>query len=66
MTGMSLQDLIAANASARLNKLAGFEVTAAADGAAEIVLIWHGRQSAAVLSLVATGDTLMVPASKAI
>jgi uncharacterized protein (TIGR00369 family) len=41
MTGMSLQDLIVANASARLNKLAGFEVTAAADGAAEIVMIWH-------------------------
>jgi uncharacterized protein (TIGR00369 family) len=40
-SGMSLQDLVAANASARLNRLAGFDVTAADDGAAEIVMEWN-------------------------
>jgi uncharacterized protein (TIGR00369 family) len=40
-SGMSLEQLIAANASARLNKMAGFEVTAASDGAAEIIMKWH-------------------------
>jgi len=39
-SGMSLQDLIATNASARLNRLAGFDVTAAENGAAEIVMEW--------------------------
>jgi uncharacterized protein (TIGR00369 family) len=39
--GMSHQDLIAANASARLNKLAGFKLTAAGNGAAEIVMEWN-------------------------
>jgi uncharacterized protein (TIGR00369 family) len=37
-SGMGLQDLIAANASARLNCLAGFDVTAAENGASEIVM----------------------------
>src|ERR1700759_4250930 len=40
--GMSLQDVIALNATARLNCLAGFNVTAAENGAAEIVLDWNG------------------------
>lgn len=40
-SGMSLQDVVATNASARLNRLAGFNVTAAADGAAEIVMEWN-------------------------
>jgi uncharacterized protein (TIGR00369 family) len=39
--GMSLQDVIAANASASLNRLAGFNVTAAENGAAEIVMEWN-------------------------
>ena len=39
---MSLQDVIALNATARLNCLAGFNVTAAENGAAEIVLDWNG------------------------
>ena len=39
-SGMSLQDLTAANASARLNRLAGFDVTAAENGVAEIVMEW--------------------------
>ena len=39
--GMSLQDVIATNASASLNRLAGFDVTAAANGAAEIVMAWN-------------------------
>ncbi|WP_354138435.1 hypothetical protein [Bradyrhizobium sp. LB11.1] len=38
---MSLEQLIAANASARLNTMAGFEVRAASDGVAEIVMKWH-------------------------
>ena len=38
--GMSFQDVVALNATARLNVLAGFEVTAAANGAAEIVMQW--------------------------
>jgi uncharacterized protein (TIGR00369 family) len=38
---MSLQDVVALSASARLNRLAGFEVTAAADGTAEIVMPWN-------------------------
>ena len=40
-SGMSFQDLTAANASARLNCLAGFNVTAAENGAAEIVMEWN-------------------------
>lgn len=40
-SGMSLQDLIATNASAGLNRLAGFDVTAAKNGAAEIVMEWN-------------------------
>jgi uncharacterized protein (TIGR00369 family) len=40
-SGMSLPDLIAANASAGLNRLAGFDVTAAGNGAAEIVMEWN-------------------------
>ena len=39
-TVMSLPDLIAANASAELNSLAGFDVTAAGGGTAEIVMEW--------------------------
>lgn len=39
-SGMSFQDLTAANASAQLNRLAGLDVTAAEDGAAEIVMEW--------------------------
>ena len=39
-SGLNLQQLIAANESAGLNRLAGFEVTAAEDGAAEIVMKW--------------------------
>ncbi len=38
---MSLQDVIALNATARLNGLAGFHVTAAENGAAEIVMEWN-------------------------
>jgi uncharacterized protein (TIGR00369 family) len=38
---MSLQDVIATNASASLNRLAGFNVTAAENGAAEIVMDWN-------------------------
>ena len=40
-SGMSLQDVIATNASASLNRLAGFKVTAAENGAAEIVMAWN-------------------------
>ena len=40
-SAMSLPDLIAANASAGLNSLAGFDVTAAGNGAAEIVMEWN-------------------------
>src|SRR5262245_29457923 len=40
-SGMSFQDLVAANSSARLNRLAGFEITAAENGAAEIVMPWN-------------------------
>src|ERR1700747_1857125 len=40
-SGMSLQDVIALNASARLNCLARFNVTAAANGPAEIVMEWN-------------------------
>ena len=40
-SGMSHRDLVAANASARLNSLAGFDVTAAEDGTAEIVMQWN-------------------------
>jgi acyl-coenzyme A thioesterase PaaI-like protein len=40
-SGMRLQDLIATNASAGLNRLAGFDVTAAENGAAEIVMEWN-------------------------
>lgn len=40
-SGKSHQDLIAANASAGLNRLAGFNVTAAENGAAEIVMEWN-------------------------
>ena len=38
--GKSFQDVVALNSSARLNLLAGFEVTAAASGTAEIVMQW--------------------------
>src|SRR5215813_7777733 len=40
-SGKSFQDVVALNSSARLNRLAGFNVTAAADGAAEIVMEWN-------------------------
>lgn len=40
-SGMSLQDVIATNASASLNRLAGFDVTAAENGTAEIVMAWN-------------------------
>jgi uncharacterized protein (TIGR00369 family) len=40
-SGMSFQDLAAVNASARLNRLAKFDVTAAENGAAEIVMQWN-------------------------
>jgi uncharacterized protein (TIGR00369 family) len=40
-SGMSLQDLVAINCSARLNRLAGFNVTAGEAGAAEIVMYWN-------------------------
>jgi len=40
-SGMSLPDLIAANASAGLNRLAGFNVTSAGYGEAEIVMEWN-------------------------
>lgn len=40
-SGMSLQDLTSASASAGLNRLAGFDVTAAENGAAEIVMAWN-------------------------
>ena len=39
-SGMSLPDLIAANASAGLNRLAGFNVISAGYGEAEIVMEW--------------------------
>jgi uncharacterized protein (TIGR00369 family) len=38
---MSFQDVVALNASARLNRLAGFEVTTAANGTAELVMQWN-------------------------
>src|SRR5689334_23109137 len=38
--GMGLADLKAANASAGLNSLAGFEVVAAANGQSQIVMEW--------------------------
>jgi uncharacterized protein (TIGR00369 family) len=38
---MSFQDVVALNSSARLNLLTGFEVTAAANGTAEIVMQWN-------------------------
>ena len=38
---LTLSDLIAANASAGLNRLAGFEVIRAADGVAEIRMPWN-------------------------
>jgi uncharacterized protein (TIGR00369 family) len=38
---MSLQHLMAANAAAGFNRLAGFEVRAAGDGAAEVVMKWR-------------------------
>ena len=40
-SGLSLPGLIAANASAGLNSLAGFEVISAGYGAAEIVMEWN-------------------------
>ena len=40
-SGMSHQEVVALNATARLNRLAGFEVTVAADGTAEIVMPWN-------------------------
>jgi uncharacterized protein (TIGR00369 family) len=40
-SGMTLSDVIALNASARLNRLAGFNVTAAENGTAEIVMEWN-------------------------
>src|SRR5215471_11586735 len=39
-SGISFQAVVALNSSARLNRLAGFEVTAAANGTAEIVMQW--------------------------
>lgn len=39
--GMDLQRLTAANTSAAFNRLAGFEVIAAGDGAAEIRMQWR-------------------------
>jgi uncharacterized protein (TIGR00369 family) len=39
-SGMSFEDVVALNSSARLNRLAGFEVTAAGGGTAEIVMQW--------------------------
>jgi uncharacterized protein (TIGR00369 family) len=38
---LDLQHLIAANASAAFNSMAGFEVTAAGDGTAEIRMRWN-------------------------
>jgi uncharacterized protein (TIGR00369 family) len=38
---MSLQHLMAANAAAGFNRLVGFEVRAAGDGAAEVVMKWR-------------------------
>jgi uncharacterized protein (TIGR00369 family) len=40
-SAMSLQDVIATNASASLNRMAGFNVTAAENGVAEIVMDWN-------------------------
>ena len=40
-SGLGHADLIAANASAGLNSLAGFDVTAAGNGASEIVMAWN-------------------------
>ena len=40
-SGMSFEDVVALNSTARLNRLAGFEVTAAAGGTAEIVMQWN-------------------------
>jgi uncharacterized protein (TIGR00369 family) len=40
-SGMSFQDVVAVNSSARLNRLAGFDVTAADSGTAEIVMQWN-------------------------
>ena len=44
MTGssrMNFEDVVALNSTARLNLFAGFEVTAAAGGTAEIVMQWN-------------------------
>jgi uncharacterized protein (TIGR00369 family) len=38
--GLSLRDLTAVNASAAFNRMAGFEVAAAADGSAELRMRW--------------------------
>lgn len=40
-SGMSLEDLVAFNSTARLNCLAGFSVTAGGGGTAEIVMRWN-------------------------
>ena len=42
-SGMSLQDVVATNASASLNRLAKFDVIAAENGAAEIVMEWNDK-----------------------
>jgi len=39
--GLTMQQLADANASAGLNRLAGFEVTGAGNGNAEIVMTWN-------------------------
>ena len=41
--GLTLSELIAANASAGLNTLAGFEIISAENGAAEIRMPWNGE-----------------------
>ena len=40
-TGLNLADLLAVNGSAAFNRMAGFEVAAAADGAAELHMSWR-------------------------
>jgi uncharacterized protein (TIGR00369 family) len=38
--GLSLEELVAVNASAGLNRMIGFEVVSAGDGTAEIIMKW--------------------------
>jgi uncharacterized protein (TIGR00369 family) len=40
-SGMSLEQIVDLNSSARFNRLAGFDVTAVTDGTAEIVMRWN-------------------------